>query len=214
MREFDAYLFDADGTIIDTRELICRCFVYMGKVMEVRLPSRPEIEATIGLPVQRQVRDFLGWGRPDAYYAEAIRAYGEHMMKIYPEFLGIFPGVAEGLAELTRRGKKLAVVTSRGRSSLTLYLETMGIARFFPVLVTPDDTEKHKPDPAPAIFAMKLLAAEPGSTVFVGDAEFDIRCGKAAGTATAYVEWGGMDYQKWPVQPDFTAKTFAELLPE
>ncbi len=214
MREFDAYLFDADGTIIDTRELIYRSFVHMGEAMGVTLPSRPEIEATVGLPVQRQVRDFLGWDKPEEYYAEATRVYSDHMMEIYPDLLAVFPGVVDGLAELTRRGKKLAVVTSRRRHSLDLYLREVGLAAFFPVLVTPDDTERHKPDPDPAFLAMKLLGAEPGSTVFVGDAEFDIRCGNAAGTATAYVEWGGMEYKKWPVQPDFVAKNFAALLPD
>lgn len=215
MKEYNAYLFDVDGTILDTRELIYRCIVHMGGVMGVTLPDRAAIEATTGLPVGKQLRQIIG-GEPreDAFYERAVKAYGEYMMAHYMDHLRVFPGVAEGLAELSRLGKKLAIVTSRRRHSLDLFLGAMGILEFFPVRVTPENTEKHKPDPEPARFALRLLGARAEEAVFVGDAEFDIRSGKGAGTATAYVEWGGMDYKKWPVQPDFVAGSFQELLPE
>ncbi len=214
MKEYDAYLFDADGTIIDTRELIYRSFMHMGRAMGVVMPPRDYIESTTGLPVVVQLPMLLGEGHDGAYYDEAGRHYSDYMMEVYRDYLRSFPDTAEVLAELKSRGKKLAVVTSRRRPSLELFLDVLELKSFFDLLVTPEDTSKSKPDPEPAFFALSRLNAEPGRTVFIGDAEFDMRCGKAAGTDAVYVEWGGMDYAAWPVRPDYVAGKFTDLLPD
>lgn len=214
MREYNAYLFDADGTLIDTRELIYRSFVHAGEVMRTAMPPREAVEATTGLPVVRQIRHVLGWDKDEVFYEQAIQAYTDFMLREYPAFLKLFPGTAEGLEHLAGRGKKLAVVTSRRRRTLELFLDVTGITDYFAALITPEDTGKHKPDPDPALLALRLLDANPGEAVFVGDAEFDIRCGKSAGTSAAFVTWGGMEHSQWDVQPDFVARVFADLLPE
>ncbi|MCC8189502.1 MAG: HAD family hydrolase [Planctomycetes bacterium] len=214
MKEYDAYLFDADGTIMDTRELIYQCFAHVGRTQAVPVPDRAFVNSKTGLPVQTHLRELVGYDRPAEFYDQAIAAYTDHMQAIYRSHLATFPGVREGLAELAARGKKLAVVTSRRRASLELFLDALDLQDFFAVLVTPEDTERHKPDPAPAVFAMRRLAADPAGTVFIGDAEFDIRCGHAAGTETVYVAWGGVAYKTWPLQPDLVVHQFRELLPD
>ena len=214
MKSYAAYLFDADGTIIDTREMIYQSFLSMGETLGEPLPGRAFIESTIGLPVSVQIPMLIGEGRGDDCYARASKAYGDYMRRNYRRFLSVFPGVREGLATLAAMGRKLAVVTSRRRESLDVFLSELDIDRYFSQKITPEDTEKSKPDPQPAILAMRLLGAEPGDTVFVGDAEYDIRCGKAAGTDAALVAWGGMNPSGWPVRPDFTAHEFSDLLPD
>jgi pyrophosphatase PpaX len=214
MREYDAYLFDADGTIIDTREMIYHSYIRMAEVLGIEPPARELVMNTTGLPVRRQIRELLGWDHDDAYYDRAATAYGDHIMELYPTHLRAFPGVKEGLERLWKAGKRLAVVTSRRRHSLDLFLGKLDLAKYFHALVTPDDTDEHKPSPEPALLAMRLIEADPRRTVFVGDAEFDIQCGKAAGTAAAFVSWAGIEYKNWPVQPDFVADTFQDLLPE
>ncbi len=214
MKEFDAYLFDADGTLMDTRELIYRSFVHMAQVVHIELPPRPAVEATIGLPVERQVKIFLGENRAPEEYDKAAAAYRDSVFTIYPDFLRLFPGTQEMLAALHKRGKKMAIVTSRRRNGLELFFKQLGIWQYFPVTVTPEDTEKHKPDPEPALLACEKLGVRPEQAVFIGDAEFDIACGKAAGMATALVEWGGMEHRGWQAQPDCIAHSMSDLLPE
>lgn len=214
MKSYAAYLFDADGTIIDTREMIYQSFVRMGEAMKMEMPPRDFIEATIGLPVTVQVPLILGEGKGEEYYARARNAYSDHMMANYRKLLGTFPGVREGLAKLAENGKKLAVVTSRRRQSLDIFLDALDLNRYFSLKVTPEDTVRSKPDPEPALLAMRLLGSYPEETVFIGDAEFDIRCGRAAGIDAVLVAWGGMDPSGWPIRPDFTARHFSDLLPE
>jgi haloacid dehalogenase superfamily, subfamily IA, variant 3 with third motif having DD or ED/haloacid dehalogenase superfamily, subfamily IA, variant 1 with third motif having Dx(3-4)D or Dx(3-4)E len=214
MKEYDAYLFDADGTLMDTREIICQSFAHMGERMKAALPPRDYIESTIGQPVEVQLRQLLGENHDEAYYERAREFYRDHMERIYPKYLRLFPGTMEMLTALKAKGKKMAVVTSRRRKSLKEFFATLGIWDFFDTSVTPEDVQKPKPDAEPALLACARLGVPPERTVFVGDALFDIASGNAAGMDTAYVEWGGMEYLGWPVQPDFVANAMSDLLPE
>jgi haloacid dehalogenase superfamily, subfamily IA, variant 1 with third motif having Dx(3-4)D or Dx(3-4)E len=214
MKEYVAYMFDADGTIIDTRELIYQSFLHMTKTLGLPDPDRVLVDSLIGLPMPPQLVKLIGPGKPQSAYDEGYAIYSEFHMDKYRDYLGVFPGVKEGLAKLQGLGKKLAVVSSRKGRTLIPFLEAMDIAKFFPVIVSATETEKHKPDPEPALLALKLLEVSAAESVFVGDAIFDMQCAKGANMETAYVEWGGMDYRDWPVQPDFVARTFADLLPE
>ena len=213
MKEYDAYLFDADGTILDTRELIYRSFAHMGRVMGAAMPDRDFVESTVGLILSTQLRMILGPGHDEDYYARATEEYRGYMNDNFRAHLATFPGAAEVLAELHGRGKKLAVVTSRRMTTLGVFLDFLDLRRYFTVLVTPESTQAHKPDPEPALLALRELGAVPERSVFVGDAIFDIKCGAAAGMDTAFVEWGGMDPSDWEVRPSFIAKVFSDLLP-
>lgn len=214
MKEYDAYLFDADGTLIDTRELIYRSYVHMSQAMGIEEPTRERIEGTTGLPFNDQLREVLGHlERGDEFYERAAGVYREHLMDNYQPTLSIFPGELEVLAELARRGKKMCIVTSRRLPSLVEFLRFLDMEKYFSLLVTPESTKRHKPNPDPALFAMKELGVAPDRAVFVGDAVFDIMCGAAAGVDTVLVTWGGMDHRDWEPQPDYVIDTFAELLP-
>lgn len=213
MKDYDAYLFDADGTIIDTRDMIIAAYAAMGETLGVAV-DRDVIRNTIGLPVMRQLRELLGHGHAEEYYEKAREAYNDSLMEGYDARLKAFPGVAEGLRELQALGKRLAVVTSRRRGSLEKFLNALGIAGRFELFVTPESTERHKPDPAPALFAAEKLGVPPERCVFIGDATFDIECGHAAGMDTVLVSWGGMDPSGWPVKPGLVVDEFSRLLPD
>lgn len=213
MKEYDAYLFDADGTLIDTRELIYRSFVHMTETMRLPVPGRAAVDALIGLPMGPQLERFIGPDRDGRLYAEGHEIYHDFHMTQFHRYLGVFPGVREGLAALRDMNKKLIVVSSRNRKTLVPFMEALEISGFFPTVISADDCEKHKPHPEPALRGLEAADADAGASVFIGDAEFDMCCGKGAGLDVAYVLWGGMDYANWPVKPDFVAETFADLLP-
>lgn len=215
MKEYDAYLFDADGTLIDTKELIYRSFRHMAETVEVTLPDRKAVEATIGLPVWTQVGMFLGDANTPEMLEKAVGIYGGYMEKVYMDYLKLFPGAMDCLADLRRRGKLLAIVTSRRRQSLARFTGHLGLTDYFSVIVTADDTAKHKPDPEPAQLALDRLGVKDAArAVFIGDAGFDMLCGKGAGTDTAFVAWGGNNHHELPQPPDFVAESFTDLLPD
>jgi pyrophosphatase PpaX len=123
----------------------------------------------------------------------------------------LFPGVDETLAALQENGRKLAIVTSRKRFSLEVLLQATDTSKYFDVLVTPEDTEKHKPDPEPALKAMMFLGANRDKTVFVGDAHFDISSGAGAGVDTVFVKWSQFDPSTLPIPPTWTIESMQDL---
>ncbi len=105
MKEYEAYLFDADGTLIDTKELIYQSFKHMTTALGVPSPDRRQVYALVGLPMRPQIEIFCGSGRGEDYYAEAYAIYQTFHMREYHRYLGVFPGVREGLAALQDLGK-------------------------------------------------------------------------------------------------------------
>ncbi len=188
VKEYDFYLFDADGTLFDTIDLIIRCFQYTARVYRLPVPDREAIISHVGMTLRKQMEHYFGELNDELFsrYRDTHMAY---QLEIYREHLQLCPGVAEALACLQTRGKSCAVVTSRMLPTLSIYLKETGIFDYFSVLITPECTNRHKPDPQPAHEAIARLQGTPDRTLLVGDSSYDIECGSAAGVATAFVTW-------------------------
>lgn len=216
MRSYKAYLFDADGTLFDTRELIYRSFCAVSAAYGRPDPEREFIDGLIGLPFPPQIKQVLDLDSDEEFDA-AIEFYRRSQIDLEKDYLRVFPGVVEGLAELSRRGARMAVVTSRSLLSLPRFLTLLdgpdGPGRdLFDTLVTPESTDRHKPEPEPVLRALEVLRVAPEDAVMIGDARFDIEAGARAGVDTVLVSWGGMSPQGWPYQPDRIINEFSDLL--
>jgi pyrophosphatase PpaX len=210
MKSYDYYLFDADGTLFETTELIYQCFVYsLGKYTGRQIP-RDEIIATIGLTLRKQFEHHIG-PMSDEQYDIMQADHMNYQMGIYQDYLAPCPGVPEAIHELHAAGKALAIVTSRKIISLSCFLRETGIFEYFSVIVTPDETENHKPHPEPALKALELLKADPEKTLFIGDAKFDIECGHGAHTDTALVSWSHNKAADMAVKPTYIIDSLLAL---
>lgn len=184
-----AVLFDLDGTLADTVELILRCYRH---TMEVHLGAPLPDErwlAGIGTPLMAQLREFAR----DAEEAIAMaETYSAFQKTIHDDMVTPFPGAVEMVDELRRRGVGIAVVTSKRREMAGRTLARCGLGKAYEVLVAADDVDRAKPDPEPVLRALDELglSGRPERALFVGDSPFDLRAGKAAGTRTAAALWG------------------------
>ena len=208
MKPYDTYLFDADGTLFDTVDLICRCFDYILDKYGCRSLPREQIMAGIGSPLINQIVNHLG---PGLDYDMILDDYLQYQLRAMEGNVKVFPEVATVLAALQESGRRLAIVTSRKRLSLEVLLQITDTSKYFDALVTPEDTGRHKPDPDPVLKAMALLEADRDKTVFVGDAHFDICSGAGAGIDTIFVEWSHFDPSVLPVSPTWVIKSMQEL---
>jgi len=211
MKQYEYYLFDVDGTLLDTTELIYQSFRHTCKTFANLDVSRSQIIKSIGLTLRDQMTVHFG----PISEEEFTRKSTEHMryqMSIYKQYLELFPSVVPCLQFLKKTGKKCAVVTSRRRESLELYLKETGIYDYFDAIVTPEITMKHKPDPEPAFKALSLLGTtETSAALFIGDAEFDIECGRRAGMDTAFVNWSFTPQSELPSVPTYVIGDLTEL---
>ena len=203
-----AVLFDLDGTLIDTSDLIFRSFESaLDTVLHTQIP-REELLWTFGRPLE-QIMKSLGGERADELL-KAFRAYSiSHETDI-----NLFPQVQETLAYLRAKGIKTAIVTSRIRPSTMRDLEILQVElALFDAIITPESTIEHKPHPAPALKAMELLGVSPEETIMIGDSMHDLQCGRQAGCRTAFVQYSMVPQEELRAQnPDYSVASLSDLI--
>ena len=200
-------LFDLDGTLINTNELIMASFTETLNHYYPGVYSKEEIIAFNGPPL---IDTFTAI---DPERAEELTAfYRKHNLANHDALVTEFDGVYETVRALKESGYKLAIVTTKKRDIVEKGMALTKLDRFFDVVVTIDDVEKAKPDPEPVERALALLGSEPAEAVMVGDNYHDILSGQNAGTKTAGVAWSakGREYLAG-FSPDYMLETMADL---
>jgi pyrophosphatase PpaX len=186
-RRFSTFLFDLDGTLIDSIELILTSYRHTLREHRREVPPDEVWLAGVGTPLRSQLRRFSD----DAEEIEAMVAtYQAHNLAHHDALVRDYPGVRDMVRALRARGVRLGVVTSKRRPGTLLGLKKGGFDGLFDVLVTADDVERHKPHPEPVERALEQLGVKPSDAVFVGDSPHDMAAGNGAGVATAAVLWG------------------------
>jgi pyrophosphatase PpaX len=207
-----AVLFDLDGTLVDTVELILRCYRH---TMQVHLGAAPPDErwlAGMGTPLREQLKAFARDADEAAHMAET---YSTYQKTIHDDFVAPFPGAVEVTRALKEAGAAVGIVTSRRSVMARRTLERCRLEEACDVPVTADDVVRAKPDPEPLLMALDRLglAGQGGRTLFVGDSPFDIRAGRAAGTRTAAALWGPIAREVLEAEaPDWFVSQLDEVL--
>ncbi len=208
--KYQTLLFDLDGTIIDTNELIIQSFLY---TLEQFFPGKYNQELLIphmGKPLYDQMA-ILG---NEKIAHEMVEVYREHNIKTHNEMVKEFPKVKETLTELYQQGATLGVVTTKMIVTTMMGLELFGLDQMMSTVVTYEDTDLHKPAPDPVLLAMQRLNANPETTLMVGDSQYDIQAAQNAGITAIGVSWSvkGAAFLK-QYNPDFLINDIRELIP-
>lgn len=185
MRAFDTVLFDLDGTILDTNELIIKSFLHALKDVAEEGFSREHIIPTMGAPLVDQMRRFSGLENVD----HLVDSYREVNLRLHDEYVTLFEHVDEVLQALHADGVKLGVVTTKMRLTTDRGLAFTNIAKYMDAVITIDDVQHAKPHAEPVQKALQLLGEKPERAIMVGDSAVDIMSGKNAGTKTVGVSW-------------------------
>ena len=182
-----AALFDFDGTLVDTTDLIYQSMRHAAGEVLGREVSREVLMANVGQPLPRQM-ELLS-----AEHAEALlNSYRLHNEENHDALIKEFPGVEEALTRLRWAGVQVAVVTSKRRFSVDMALKSFpGLGEVVDQWVTMEDTNEHKPRPEPLHKALELLGNVPREeATYVGDSPFDVAAAKAARVMSIAVSWG------------------------
>jgi len=183
-----AALFDFDGTLVDTTEMIHQSMRHAASSVLGRddIP-RETLLANVGQPLPRQM-ELIDAGKAELL----LEAYRSHHEEHHDALIGEFPGIEESLARLRSAGIKVAVVTSKRRVSVEMALKNFpGLPNVVDRFVTMEDTTEHKPHPEPLLRGLELLGDVPKEeAVYVGDSPFDVEAAKAAGLRSVAVSWG------------------------
>lgn len=201
-------LFDLDGTLIDTNELIITTYLH---TLEKYYPSKYQREDVLPF-LGPTLHEAFGSIDPDLV-EEMVLEYRAFNIANHDELVTEFAGVFETVQSLKDKGYKLGIVTTKRHDVTLKGLRLMDLERFFEVVVTYDHVSKTKPDPEPIFKALEQLDSTPEETMMVGDNYHDILAGKNAGTVTAGCAWSikGREYIA-KYEPDYILENMADLL--
>lgn len=185
--ELKGVLFDLDGTLADTYELILASFRYATQEVLGRTIPDSELMAKVGQPLVVQMWDFAD---DEETHDKLFDTYLAHNATVHDKLIRSFPGVRAMLDELRDGGLAMGVVTSKRHAAAERALESIGLGGYFPFIIGADDWPAHKPDPGSVLHGCDLLGIAPKECAYVGDSPFDMQAGNAAGCFSVAVMWG------------------------
>jgi len=204
-----ALLFDLDGTLVDSIELILSSFRYTFRQHVGEVPPDSKWIAGLGTPLFTQLKEFT---QDDALARAMIATYRQYQLAHHDEFMRSYEGVTEAMAELRARGHTTAVVTSKMSDLAIRALDFTGLRGTIDVVIGMEDTQRHKPDPEPVRVALAKLGRAANEAVFLGDSPHDIASGNAAGVITVAAQWGPFSRQELDAaKPGYQVLRMAEF---
>ena len=189
---FAAYLFDLDGTLVDTAPDLSRALNHTLALAGLDRVDESLTRHWVGHGVRAMLEaafDHLGVrinsNRLDHHQTVLVDHYAEHIA----DHSVPYPTVVETLDRLAQRAP-LAVVTNKPTDLSNDLLAALDLAGYFQIVVGRGSTERFKPDPEPASFACDHLGKPPEEALFVGDSETDVLCARAAGCGIVLYRYG------------------------
>ncbi|GKU77729.1 pyrophosphatase PpaX [Paenibacillus sp. L3-i20] len=185
MKKIRTVLFDLDGTILDTNELIIKSFLESLKGYVPEDFSREHIIPSMGQPLTDQMKLF---SRLDEV-SPLVAAYREVNLRLHDEMVKPFDHVVEVMEQLHSQGIQVGIVTTKMRLTTERGLKFVGINEYVDTIVSIDDVTHPKPHPEPVSKAIEQLGADPATTIMVGDSTVDMQSAVAAGAIAVGVAW-------------------------
>ena len=204
------FLFDLDGTLIDSIELIFSCYRYAAQTQLGVTPDDEFWRVGLGTPLRTQFRTITS---DEAAIESMVALFREYHLLHHDDRVSLYPHVAEVLEVLSARDVQLGVVTSKLKRGAERGLRLTGLLELFDTIVSADEVKHAKPHPEPVEQALNRLDAEASGTVFIGDSPHDLAAGRGAGVRTAGVLWGPFEREELSLEsPDFLLETPCEIL--
>ncbi len=205
--QFPVYLFDVDGTLMDSARDICAAQI---EVLSAHGRSDLTEEFLRGYIGRTLVDLFQDLGFEQQLMSPLTERYRTTYWARNHASTSVYPGVAEMLAMLG--GRKSTATTKTSRTTRGV-LEQFGLLHHFDH-VQGTDGFPAKPEPDVILASLRALEARSEDCLFVGDSAADMEAGRRAGVRVCAVRWGyGNQEEMARWQPDYWIDTPAQLLP-
>lgn len=227
--------FDLDGTLVDSAPGLTAAVDNALYALELPMAGEERVVTWIGNGADVLIQRALTWarqeratlraaqGKPSVDHDDIPQAEQQAILrKLFDLYYGevaeegsfLFPAVADTLGALHAKGLPLALVTNKPTPFVAPILSSLGIAKYFTVVIGGDDVKNKKPHPEPLLMVAEKLGLAPAELLFVGDSRNDIQAAKAAGCCSIGLTYG-YNYGE-PIslsEPDYIFDQFNELLP-
>jgi len=185
---FRAFLFDLDGTLIDSKlDLVTSVNAMLRQLSREELPT--ELVATfIGHGALQLIASALGPDATDEQRCTGLSLFMSHYQQHKLDATRAYPGVAGALDSLS--GFPMSVLTNKPAAMSIEILQGLGLATHFRSIYGGDSFEKKKPDPAGALATLQELGVPPAQAAMIGDSEVDVQTARNAGMFAVAVNYG------------------------
>jgi len=205
-------IFDLDGTLIDSKDdLACAVNVALRSLsLEAKNPA--DLYGYIGSGARVLVEKALG-PENSRLLEEAVDLFLDYYRRHLLDRTRPYPGVMELLAELSRKGLRVTLLTNKPADLTEKIIEGLGLRRTFSAVVAGDTLPMKKPDPSGALHLCRVVGAQAHQSIVVGDSAIDVETAKAAGAKSCGVTWGFGGAKVAQARPDYLIHAPSELLP-
>lgn len=203
------FLFDLDGTLIDTPKIILETFkdIFETYLPEVSL-SQKEYEDFLGHTLYQTIGNYE---KNELRKTEIIEAYHILSNQRINQQLDVYPKALETLKYLKKKNKKIGVVTSKLRTKAEMHLRQAGLLDYIDCIIGYEDVTYHKPNQEPILKALECLDAKKHETIYIGDHENDIKAAKNAGILSCAVSYSMRLKELLFEQPDYVIDELEHL---
>ncbi len=206
--KYDTILFDLDGTLLNTKDLIYRSFVHTFEHFRPdKILTDEELDSFFGPSLYQT---FSKYSQNDEEIREMIDYYREYNVSMHDELVTAFPGAKSLIRTLARKGYKLGVVSSKKTDLVEHGLELFGMLDKIRIVIGEEDVKKNKPDPEGILRAMDVLQSK--KALYVGDGVGDIEAGKNAKIDTIGVLYSDRKDKILAAEPTYTIHSLNEIL--
>lgn len=197
MKEYNAYIFDLDGTLLDTLGDLAASVNHALSEYGMPVHDIEDIRWFVGNGVRKLMERSVPDGAANPVFEEVFESFRKHYMEHSLDTTGPYRGIMDMLAGLKRRNKKIAVVSNK------LYSATQELCRHFfggyvDVAIGERENIKRKPAPDSVFEAMSRLGVSADEAVYIGDSDVDVATAANSGLPCISVLWGfrDMDFLK------------------
>lgn len=192
LKHLECIVFDMDGTLTQTNQLIYDSFNYIAQKYAGRKYSIPEITAMFGPPEEGALLAIVKPEQLDEVMNDYLIFYRSH----HRQCARLYPGIEEVLRYIKECNKTLAIFTGKGIQTTTITLQEFHIDQYFDYIVTGNDVVNHKPSSEGLQKIMDRFALQADEVLMVGDAVSDVKAAHEAGVKIAAVLWDSYAKEK------------------
>lgn len=191
MRKFDGVIFDVDGTLTSTNELIFATFNHVAEKYLGRTFTDTEITSMFGPTEDVILKQLM-----NENFEVARKDYLEFYSTMHHAMADIYPGLKEVIDLIKSRKIPISIYTGKGRDSTEITLKKIGVYELFDLVVSGDDIEGHKPSPEGIDLFIEKFELDRSRILMVGDAPADVIAARNANIKIASVLWDSYAKEK------------------
>lgn len=188
---FEGFIFDIDGTLTSTNQLIYASFNHIAEKYLNRTFTEDEIHSMFGPTEEYILKELCGDN-----FKEAQETYYKFYIENHNKMASAYDGMIEILNHLKSKDYPLGIFTGKGRRAALITLEKVDAIKYFDLIVTGDDVVNHKPNAEGILKFVNEFGLKNENVLMIGDSVGDVKASKEAGVKIASVLWDSYGKEK------------------